>query len=243
MDTKPLENIGLTAFESKVYVALVELGSASASQIIQKTGLHRAVVYDLLERLIEKGLVGHVIKTRKKFFEASDPRRLMEIVKEKEQGISVLMPQLLELSKFGSALEVRIYKGKEGMKTVFEDILRGKPREWLVMGSGGETFQLIPAYLAQFQERRAKLGIHLRGLMLDSDKAKKRGKELVQQQHTQIRFLPKQFKTPSVINIYNDRVTLFSVTGENIPFIILIENRELMKSFKEYFEWLWSISS
>ena len=51
-------------------------------QIIQKTGLHRAVVYDLLERLIEKGLVGHAIKGRKKFFEATNPQRLKEILQD-----------------------------------------------------------------------------------------------------------------------------------------------------------------
>ena len=69
MDTKILEEVGLTPNESKVYLSLIELGSSSATQIIQKTGLHRAVVYDLLERLIEKGLVGHAIKGRKKFFD------------------------------------------------------------------------------------------------------------------------------------------------------------------------------
>ena len=55
--------------ESKLYLSLLELGSASATQLIQKSGLHRAVVYDILERLIEKGLASFVIKGRKKYFE------------------------------------------------------------------------------------------------------------------------------------------------------------------------------
>ena len=53
METKILEEIGLTQNESKVYLSLIELGSSSVTQIIQKSGLHRAVVYDLLERLLE----------------------------------------------------------------------------------------------------------------------------------------------------------------------------------------------
>src|SRR3989338_647839 len=108
MEAKILTEIGLTQKESEVYLALVELGSSSASNIIQKTGFHRAVVYDLLERLIEKGLVGHVVK------------------------------------------------GKEGIKNVLEDILRAKPKEWLVLGSGGETYKLLPAFLDDFHKRRIK---------------------------------------------------------------------------------------
>src|SRR3989344_1182878 len=66
MNKEALLGVGLTEKESEVYLALIELGSSSAGQIIQKTGLHRAVVYDLLERLIEKGLVGNVFKGRHK---------------------------------------------------------------------------------------------------------------------------------------------------------------------------------
>ena len=156
MDTKILEEIGLTANESKVYLSLIELGSSSAGQIIQKTGLHRAVVYDLLERLIEKGLVGHVITGRKKYFEATNPQRLKQILKEKENKLDTILPQLLELSKFQTALDVKIYKGKEGLKTVFENIIRNKPTEWLSLGSSGQTFEVLPYYLEHFHKDRIK---------------------------------------------------------------------------------------
>ncbi len=242
MDTKILEEIGLTSNESKVYLSLIEIGSSSATQIIQKTGLHRAVVYDLLERLIEKGLVGYAIKGRKKFFEATNPRRLKEILQEKEQKLSEILPRLLELSKFQTKLEVKIYKGKEGIKNVFEDILRSKPKEWLSLGSGGETYKLLPYFLEHFHKARVKDKILVRGLLLDNPTARKRGETLAKTLLSEIRYLPKTFITPTVMNIYNERVTLYSVTEGNIPFIILIENKELSKSFKEYFEWLWKLS-
>jgi len=242
MDTKILEEVGLTPNESKVYLSLIELGSSSATQIIQKTGLHRAVVYDLLERLIEKGLAGHAIKARKRFFEATNPERLKEILQEKEQKLSEILPRLMELSKFQTKLEVKIYKGKEGIKNVFEDILRSKPKEWLSLGSGGETYKVLPYFLEHFHKARVKNKILVRGLLLDNPTARKRGEILAKMPLSEIRYLPKTFLTPTVMNIYDDRVTLYSVTEENIPFIILIENKELSKSFKEYFEWLWKLS-
>jgi len=242
MDSLILEEIGLTQNESNVYLALVELGSSSATQIIQKTGLHRAVVYDLLERLIEKGLVGHIIQGRKKFFEATNPKRLLEILKEKEEKLETILPKLLELSKFKSKLDVKIYKGKEGIKTVFEDIIRNKPTLWVSLGSGGETYKVLPYFLDQFHKRRIKNKIKLKVLLINNATARKRGKMLSEMKITETRYLPKDFKTPTVINIYDNKVTLYCITEENIPFILLIENRELSKSFREYFEWLWKIS-
>jgi len=242
MDTKILEEIGLTANESKVYLSLIELGSSSAGQIIQKTGLHRAVVYDLLERLIEKGLVGHVITGRKKYFEATNPQRLKQILKEKENKLDTILPQLLELSKFQTALDVKIYKGKEGLKTVFENIIRNKPTEWLSLGSSGQTFEVLPYYLEHFHKDRIKNKIKARGLILNTTKAKERGKELSKMPMTNIKILPVGFVTPTVINVYNNNVALFSASENNIPFVILIENKELAKSFKEHFEYLWKKS-
>lgn len=242
MDKSVLTGAGLTEKEAEVYLSLVGLGSSSATEIIRKTGFHRAVVYDLLERLIEKGLVGFAIKGRKKLFEATNPARLLEIVREKENKIKTIIPQLIELSQFKERLDVKIYKGKEGIKTVFEDIVREKPIEWLSLGSGGETYRLLPAFLDEIHKRRVKAKIKVRGLFLNNKTALKRGEMLSKMPLTEIKYLPKSFLTPTVMNIYNQKVTLYSVTSEKIPFIILIENKELVKSFKEYFEWLWHLA-
>src|SRR3989344_1883091 len=204
MDSSILTEAGLTKKEAEVYLALIELGSASASQIIQKTGLHRAVVYDLLQRLIEKGLVGHAIKGRKKFFEATNPERLLDILKEKENKIKTILPQLFELSQFKDHLEVKIYKGKEGIKAVFEDILRNKPKEWLSLGSSGETYELLPAFLEEFHKERVEKKIHGRGLILNNELAIKRAEVLSKLDFTEIKILPKNVVTPTVINIYNN---------------------------------------
>ncbi len=241
MQTEPLENIGLTKKEAEVYLKLIELGSASATQIIQKVGLHRAVVYDLLERLIEKGLASFVIKGRKKHFEATNPQRLLEIEREKEDKIKEILPHLLELSQFTSKLEVKIYKGREGLKTMFENIISSGIKEWLVIGSSGRTIKLMPEYLQIFQKRRAKAGIKTKALMIDNETGRQRGKELNKLEATEVRYLPKNITTPTVIQIHDEKTILHSNTSET-PFIIVIENKDITKSFREYFETLWKLS-
>src|SRR3990167_2347637 len=81
---KILENLGLTALEAKVYLTLLDLGPSLAGLITRKSGIHRRSVYDALERLIQKGLVGYIVNNNRKYFEAANPERLSELVKEKE---------------------------------------------------------------------------------------------------------------------------------------------------------------
>jgi sugar-specific transcriptional regulator TrmB len=210
--------------------------------ILQKSGLHRAVVYDILERLVEKGLVSQIVSEKKKFFEAANPSRLKEMLKEKENKLDLILPNLLDMANFGSKLDVKTYKGKEGIKNVFEDILKESPKEWLSIGSSGETSKLLPYFLEHFHKARIKNGTKVRGLMIISRNSEKRKEDLSRLKLTELRFLPKEFKTPSVMNLYANKIALYSSTEENVPFIILIENKEMAKSFKEYFECMWKVS-
>ena len=52
MDTKILEDIGLTNAEIKVYLALLELGVSGAGNIIEKSRLQSSVVHNTINNLI-----------------------------------------------------------------------------------------------------------------------------------------------------------------------------------------------
>ena len=82
-----LTRLGLTINESKVYLALLELGSTNAGKIIKKTKLHRNIVYDNLDKLIEKGLVSFVIIKNTKYFETTSPSELKGYVSKQKQDI------------------------------------------------------------------------------------------------------------------------------------------------------------
>ena len=60
MDISILEDLGLTRGEVKVYIALLEIGSSSVGQIIEKSGLQNSVVHRALNSLIEKGLISYI---------------------------------------------------------------------------------------------------------------------------------------------------------------------------------------
>ena len=51
---KALEKFGLSEKEAKVYLACLELGEDTASDISLKSNLPRTLIYDILEKLIDE---------------------------------------------------------------------------------------------------------------------------------------------------------------------------------------------
>jgi len=74
MDLELLKEIGLTESETKVYLALLELGSTTKGPIVDKSQVASSKIYELLEKLIQKGLASFVVKSGTKYFEAAPPK-------------------------------------------------------------------------------------------------------------------------------------------------------------------------
>lgn len=241
---KALEEFGLPKNEAKVYVALLKLGLASAGQITKASGIHRRNVYDALERLINKGLVSYVIKEKVKYFEATNPYFLLNLLeKEKEKlksGKDNLIPLLSELLQIkrtsnGKNNVVTIYRGVNGIKTVLEDILDSK-KENLVLGAHRPP-EAIKNYLERFHERRTKLGIKEKLLFNKNDMI--RAKNLSQLPFTRVKFLTKSCTNQTAINIYGDKVAILMWSE---PVGVLIKNKDVANTLREYFKLLWGKS-
>lgn len=52
-----LKNMNFNEYEAKAYISLVKLGTVSAYQISKDSGVPRARIYDILDNLVEKGIV------------------------------------------------------------------------------------------------------------------------------------------------------------------------------------------
>ena len=81
-----LKSLKFSEKEAKVYLALLELGSAKAHDIARKTGINRTTVYDLLEILLHRGLISKYKKGALAYFNARDPKYLLSYLdREKEE--------------------------------------------------------------------------------------------------------------------------------------------------------------
>jgi sugar-specific transcriptional regulator TrmB len=236
-----LKEIGLTEDESKVYLALLKLGSNLASKISEETKLNRSFVYQILDKLIEKGFVGYVIKENRRYYSPINPNKLLHLLKEREERLKSILPALI---KFSEPLEkkssVEILEGKEGIKTILKDIIKVK-KEWLAFGSSGKAPEILPYYIEPWEKERQKEKIILRAILDSSEQAKKRGKELSKIKFTEIRYIKDKFDMPSSIWIYGDRVVIIMWNKEH-SFAIRTISKDIVKSYKNYFNVMWEIA-
>ncbi len=225
---KVLQQLGLTEAESKVYLALLELGPSLAGQLSRKTGLHRRNIYDITERLIQKGIIGYIIKNNRRFFEASPPERLKEIIDEKQKSLSEILPQLnLLYNQNKEKQETNFYKGTEGLKTIFQDQLESK--EILILGASSSAFEILPFYFKWYDKDRVKRKIKVR---IIANKQFNKSIPL-----SEIRYLPEKYSNPLAINIWNDKVAI--ILWKSPPLAIVIKQQEIADSYKKYFELMW----
>src|SRR3989338_8155759 len=111
-----LGKFGMSEKEAKTYLAALELGEGTASDISIKSALPRTLTYDILERLIDLGIVGYTIRLNKKYFHAANPEELLSILREKEESVRKVMPSLEEIYRMKGVKRprVEIYEGIEG---------------------------------------------------------------------------------------------------------------------------------
>ena len=122
-----LMELGFTKNESKVYFSLLKRGSITAGQISSDTSIHRTNVYDCLERLIEKGLVNYIHKEGKKFYQASDPEKIKDILVEKERKFREVLPNMLKLKKDMPQNDLaEIHRGMKAFRMILYSLLRKK---------------------------------------------------------------------------------------------------------------------
>jgi sugar-specific transcriptional regulator TrmB len=229
--TAVLEQIGLSEGEIKVYLALLKLDSAPVSKIKEETNLHRTTIYDFLEKLLNKGLVSHVIKNNVKFYTAAYPDRLLALIKEKEENVKEVLPELIKLAEFKKEdIKVEVYKGVEGLKTLFNDILR-TDQDLIAFGVDETIFKKrFPLIMEQFLRKEEKAGIKER--LLTSEKIR----FVYKKKNLYYRYVPDEYFGPTPVMTYADRVV--NLIWEPLT-IIMIKNKELAQSYKRHFEMLW----
>src|SRR3989338_2273168 len=142
-----LQEFGISPTAAKVYLALLDLGKASADGIAKKIGGYKANVYDALDRLAEAGLASFIIEERKKLYFPTNPAMLEDVAEERKEKaledckelkheIERIMPFLSSRFESSKQKEVyEIYKGRKAFRGLIIDILKEKPAYWKGFGN------------------------------------------------------------------------------------------------------------
>ena len=238
-----LRKIGLSDGEIKVYSSLLDLGKAPLNKIHERTGIERRNIYDILNKLIERGLVTYIKENKKRLFEISHPNKIIGYVEEKKHELDITkqeiekeLPSILEKYNFKKPdINAEIFRGIEGVKAVWEDMLNHKEIYWI--GSGRYVPKRLSIWFSNYNRRRVKQKVKWLNLM--RNEMKKEIKKPLE--FEKIKFLPKEFSgNPTAIGIYGNKIVTF-LLGEDF-FAFMIENKEIADDYRKYHSFLWNIA-
>lgn len=237
MNTKLFEELGLTKSEVTVFLTLLKIGSSKAGKIIDDSGLQNPVVHRAFHSLIEKGFVTYSVEGKIKYYQAIDPRLLLNILDEKKRRLEELMPKLLKLNESNTReAKAVIHCGIRGIRRLFTYILETGDKEFLTYGAPEKSLDLLGSFFwTGFHKKRIKKGIKAR--MIFHESLKERAKELNKLRSTEIRLTEKGFEELTETVICGDKVAILIYLDR--PIGVLIEERLAANSYKKFFEPLW----
>lgn len=237
--------IGLSDKESNIYLALLQLGSATPNILAQKTNLNRSTAYLTLSSLQKRGLVSSVEARGRQCFVAESPERLAKLVDESvrrvEEGRSKILEALPALSALfqvaDSAPRVRFFEGAEALQAAREELWATRSAICEVYAADEETLRVASLK----EEERFKLTARMRGGRLLV--AVKPGASIP-------RFHPEAFEVRFLdyarcpfrgsLTMADQKLCIVTTHAEGMG--VLIDNPELTTVFRALFESAWLAS-
>ncbi len=243
MDSSTLEKLGLNRNEARVYFALLNKGQATAQELVKTLGVHRNIVYDNIEKLIEKGIVSFIIDGTKRKFIAEKPSALLEFLDNKKELLDSeineakkLIPEIDKI--FGSQSykqEVSLFRGIAGLKKVLSEIVKAD-KSWCI-GITNESVRILGETYWKNYNLKKKVTKTEEWLLWNSDF---KNTVISKNKLSHHKILPKELDQVTETIMCGNNVAIMVYSYE--PIVILISNKEVFNMYRTHFEFLWKIS-
>lgn len=239
---KSLVDYGLSEKEAQVYLALLEVGEGSISQLAEKTSLNRSSVYQVLDTLEEKALVAVSETPNVQKFVAASPEVLLsnlerhtQDLEKKIQKSERIIPYLKEKQVTKNTKpRVRVYDGALGLISAMNETLMTEERLLRSFTSGENLLKFIPDYMLEWSQTRMDRGITIRTIFVDNEESK-----LIEQMSPSMAenvFVPKDnYPFPVDSMIWDNKVGYLITEKEKLTSII-IEGKEIATVTKNMFD-------
>lgn len=131
-----LLDLGLDEREAAIYLALLQVDTASVIQLAKTTGINRSTVYNVLNDLFQKGLVSEIQVGKKTHYQAEKPERLETYVEqqrilleEQSKKLKDIIPMLKSVQRAtGERPVVKLFEGRDGIITSTQEFFDGEEK-------------------------------------------------------------------------------------------------------------------
>lgn len=231
-----LEKIGLEGKEASVYLALLELGTASVMSIAHKAQLKRPTTYLILDSLESRGLVSQVPQNKKALYVAEAPEKLFNDLHKKQELLKRFLPNLEALhNQKKEKPQVQLFQGKEGVLEVYEKIY-ASGEVWF-FATLGDLEKLLPQVTKEVARRAKENQLKVRELLTGTTVDIAYAKDTSKTPNYQFRFAPEGLPFLTDNAIFGNSVAFFSFNVQ--LFAVVITSKDIVESLKSLYNMAW----
>ena len=128
---KTFESIGIPKMQTLVYLDLIKNKESTATQVSKRTKMHRANVYDTLNKLKERNLVYLSNKDGKQVFVALSTDLIINEQKDKLENLKTAMNYIKTIYVSGQTPKVYTLEGLSAVKSILFGLLEKKSDVWI----------------------------------------------------------------------------------------------------------------
>ncbi|MCB9030129.1 MAG: helix-turn-helix domain-containing protein [Deltaproteobacteria bacterium] len=236
----------------KVYLALADLGKATASLLSKRLSVPRTTVYSVLENLIAKGVISIEHKGNTTFYKANTPNSLLGIVqKEKEQvkAKEATANELVKLitpffkSKNFSIPRLQLFEGKQNVNNMlFEhtDVWRNEiyALDYIWWGYQDHTF--VEHYIEWLEMVWESADEKERVKIFSNQAPIEQTAQSMFPERREVRFLPEAYHFNSSIWVLGSHIVLL-MTSQKPHYAYQFKDPVFAGNLRTLFKLLWTI--
>lgn len=207
-----LEQYGLSEKQASIYLATLELGRAPVLRIADKAAVKRPTAYVVLNELLQMGLVEITPRGNTKFYQAIDPKALLERMQRKTQLLEQSLPELRALLNTSQGKpKVRFYEGKQGIYELYDNEILQQPELFSLVNLHEFAKVYSEKEMLALLDRMQESNIKAKELIDGSAEARWYRKEKEKRKLGDTKVLPRKFQFEVDFLVYGDTVATISL--------------------------------
>lgn len=233
---KFVRGLGLGDKESRVYLALLEIGKSTVSDIAKKAEIKRAITYHVLDDLIVQGYAQEILGEKVKKFSAADPLKIFQNAKSALEDFKFMLPVIRGLqSKKGNVPKIEFYDTPRAVLSVYRMFDEVPSARFL--SSIDHVSSIFPQELKKWLRGYKDGSIPVTGkfLLSNTEKDKEWGSEAARYGQ-RVRILPEEVNIEMDFSITNN---MLAITSFDPLFVVVIRSESIARSAAQLFDLAW----
>ncbi len=238
----------LSQNETKVYEALLKIKKGTKTPIVKESGILSSKVYEVLDRLIKKGLVTSFIEDKVNHYVPVHPSNIKSLFDDK---IKEIQHQKIEFQKQVNKLfpktddfltEVQLFRDWNGLKNVLliaDDDLDKGDIYYILGASPGEDIEKANDIFSKNDKMLDEKKVRVQAI---HDIKMKKEAENYLKEYGKNKWTIKYSAVPGPFQIGITNNYAILILLEKNPIAILINNKRIRDSFLHYFNTLWKLA-